>query len=94
MERDGLVLLTMVLPDDVNRGYEGARLLLVDQINGHTISNMTDVRSALKSPTDGFHHIHFVHDEGLRHIVMGAADLATATDRILRHYRIPQAESL
>ena len=93
-ERDGLVVLSMVLPDDVNRGYESARLLLVDQINGHTISSLDDVNRALEAPQDGFHHIYFMHDEVLRHIVLEAMDLAAATERILRHYRIPRAESL
>ncbi len=93
-ERDGLVLLTMVLPDDYNRGYESLRYMIVDQINEQRISSLEDVVKALDSPIDGFHQIRFVHEEPLKHIVLDAETLTKATTRILQHYRIPKAQSL
>lgn len=92
--RDGLVILSMVLPDDFNRGYESARLMIVDQINEQTISNLDDVVAALDAPIDGFQHIRFVHDEAMRHMVLDAAAMPETTTRILQHYRIPHAQSL
>ncbi|NQY31878.1 MAG: hypothetical protein HRT56_01740 [Coraliomargarita sp.] len=93
-DREGLVLLSMVLPDDFNRGYESARMLIVDQINEQPISNLEEVVSALEAPVEGFHHIRFMHDEVLQHMVLDAATLNEATTRILQHYRIPAAQSL
>lgn len=92
--RDGLVILSMVLPDDFNRGYESARLMIVDQINEQTISNLDDVVAALDAPIDGFQHIRFVHDEAMQHMVLDAAAMPETTTRILQHYRIPHAQSL
>lgn len=92
--RDGLVVLTMVLPDDYNRGYESARLLIVDTINGHAISRLDDVLAALDAPEAGYHRIRFVHDEALQHMIVDAASMPEATARIQQHYRIPQPQSL
>ena len=46
-QRSGLVILSMVLPDDFNRGYESSRFLIVDQINEQEISSLEDVKNAL-----------------------------------------------
>lgn len=92
-EREGLVLLSGVLPDDYNIGYEGLRYVLIDQINGQTIQNLEDVKTALKNPIDAFHRIHFMHDESIQNIVLDANQLSAATARILSHYRIPEENS-
>lgn len=88
--RDGLVLLSMVLPDEYNRSYESAHLLLVDQINGYSIHNLNDVENALKNPKDGYHNICFMPDEAIIHMVIDADELSDATNRILERYRIPK----
>ena len=91
--REGLVLLSAVLPDDYNRGYEELRYMLIDQINGQTIHKLADVEAALEAPVDGFHRIRFMHDEAVKHIVLDAEEMPLATVRILNHYRIPAASS-
>lgn len=92
-ERSGLVLLSMILPDDYNRGYEAARLLLVDAINGQQINDLDDVRAALATPKDGYHQLEFMPDEHLQRMVLDAPSMPAATERILQHYRIPSAAS-
>ncbi len=88
-QRGGLVLLSMVLPDDYNRGYESARLLLIEEINGQAIESLQDVEEALKEPDNGYHRIRFMPDEALNHMVLDASELPAATVRILQRYRIP-----
>jgi hypothetical protein len=92
-ERHGLVLLSSVIPDNYNHGYESLRQLIVDRINGQTIDTIADITEALAHPKDGFHHIEFMPDQGLKHIVLDAATMGTATQRILEHYNIPKASS-
>ena len=92
--RDGLVILSRVLPDDYNRGYEELRFQLLDTINGQTIHDLESVERALQQPIDGFHRLHFMHDENVRHLILDAATLEPATQRILEHYRIPSDRSL
>jgi hypothetical protein len=91
LDRSGLVLLTNVLPDDFNRGYESLRLLIVDQINSMPINSLEDVATSLSASEDGFHRIRFTHDSSRRHLVLDATDLDAATRRILKHYRITNA---
>ena len=92
--RDGIVLLSTVLPDDYNRGYEDIHYIMVDQINGQTIHKLEDVRAALAQPEAGFHRIQFMPDEAAHQIVLDSTEMPNATERILRHYRIPAASSL
>lgn len=89
-EKEGLVLLSMVLPDTYNQGYEYLRLHLIDQINGLPINNLEEVGKALDQPLDGYHRIRFMSDESMLHIVLDAEELPAATERILQRYRIPQ----
>ena len=91
-KRDGLVVLSKVLPDDYNLGYERLSLQIVDTVNGHTIENLYSLQNALKNPIDGFHRIQFLREENLRHIVLDAATLQAATERVLDHYQIPTAK--
>ena len=93
-ERDGIVLLSMVLPDDYNRGYEDIRYIMVDQINGQVIHKLEDIKAALIQPEAGFHRIQFMPDESIHQIVLDSTEMPAVTERILQHYRIPAASSL
>jgi hypothetical protein len=92
-ERDGLVILSSVIPDNYNHGYEGVRQLIVDRINGQTVDTIADVAEALATSKDEFHRIEFMPDQGLKHIVLDAATMESATQRIIEHYNIPKARS-
>jgi hypothetical protein len=88
-ERPSLVLLSQVLPDPFNIGYQDLRYLVVDTVNGKNISRLSDVREALKQPVNGYHVVEFVKSDGLRRLVIAAGDLElAATDRILKRYGI------
>ncbi|KAF0171631.1 MAG: hypothetical protein FD161_4229 [Limisphaerales bacterium] len=90
-ERSGLVVLTSVLPDPYLVGYQDARFLVVDTVNGQKISRLADVQAALQKPQDGFHTVEFQRGDNLRRIVLDAAQMDGATKRILERYRIPAA---
>lgn len=90
-ERSALVALTSVLPDPYVLGYQDARLLVVDTVNGRKISRVADVQEAMRQPQDGFHVIEFLRGDNLRRIVLDAKEMDAATKRILERYRIPAA---
>ncbi|PXA04911.1 hypothetical protein DDZ13_02805 [Coraliomargarita sinensis] len=92
--RKGLVVLSGVLPDDYNLGYEDLRYVLVDEINGRTINNLNDIQTALEEPETAYHNIRFMPEERIQHIVLDAREMEDATNRILQNYRIPSGSQL
>lgn len=88
-KRSGLIVVSMVIPDPFNLGYQDLRWIVVNQINGRTISSIADLRMAFKNPQAGFHILEFMPGSQVQRIVLDAKREAEATQRILRHYRIP-----
>ena len=93
-ERPSLVFLSLVLPDPYNLGYTDGRFLVVDTVNGRKVSKVGDVQEALKFPQDGYHVIEFMRSDALRRMVLDAAGMKAATERVLRLYQIPAAENI
>lgn len=88
-ERPSSVLLSQVLPDPFNIGYQELRFLVLDKVNGVKISNLSDLAEAVQKPTGNHHVIEFVKSDSLRRMVIAAGDLeAAAMDRILKRYGI------
>jgi hypothetical protein len=91
-ERQGLLLLSQVLPDSYNIGYQEQRWLVVDRVNGKPISRLEELREALQKPVDGYHIIDFVQSDSLRRLVLDAGELEkAATERVLKRYGISEA---
>jgi len=93
-ERPSLVMLSVVLPDPVNVGYQDVRFLVVDQVNGRKIATLQDVEAALKEPRDGVHRFEFMPGDSLQRILLDASATDTATRRVLQRYGIPAAQFL
>ena len=90
-ERPALVLLSQVLPDAYNLGYQDARTLVLDKVNGQRISRLPELRDALQKPVDGVHVIEFMQGDSLRRIVLGTGEAERqATRRVLQRYGIAQ----
>ncbi|HYG35725.1 MAG TPA: serine protease [Clostridia bacterium] len=88
-ERSGLVLLSQVLPDPYNIGYQEQKWLVLDKVNGQSINCLADVRAALQKPANGFHIIDFVRSDSLRRMVLEAGNTEQeATARVLKRYGI------
>ncbi|HAV63024.1 MAG TPA: hypothetical protein DCY13_11745 [Verrucomicrobiales bacterium] len=87
-KQEAIVILSLVLPDPYNLGYQDIRALIVRRINGRKIVHLEDVETALKSPQDGFHIIEFAQGDSPGKIVLDAGDLSNATERVLSRYGI------
>ena len=90
-ERPALVLMSQVLPDPYNIGYQEQKCLVVEKVNGQKISHLSDVRQALDKPQDGFNVIELIQSDSLRKIVLAAGDSEKeSTARILKRYGIDE----
>jgi hypothetical protein len=90
--RSSLVLLSQVLPDAYNIGYQDQKGLVVDKVNGQRVSKLSDLRQALEKPVNGFHIIEFMQSDSLRRLVLAAGEPEQeATARVLRRYGITES---
>jgi hypothetical protein len=88
-ERPQLVVLSQVLPYPSNIGYEGVRNVVLDEINGMKIRQISDVLTALKSPVNGFDVFEFEPGEAVREVVLDASEMDQANSEIMAHYHLP-----
>lgn len=91
-----LVVLSLVLPDFYNIGYQerNAQNLVLDKANGHLIDTLESLANALQSPRDGFHVFEFKKGSSLQKIILDAETLEEANQRIAKRYRIPRMRKL
>lgn len=87
-EKPSYVVLSLVLPDPFNIGYQETRYLIVDKLNGKKISTLHDVILAKETPQDGFHVLEFREGDSLRRMVLDAAQIEDTTKRVLERYGI------
>ena len=91
-ERPAIVILSQVLPDLYNLGYQESRQLVLEKVNGHKVNRLPELQSALRKPVNGFHIFEFMKGDTLRRIVLDAATLDAATKRVLDRYGIERGE--
>jgi hypothetical protein len=87
-ERPARVVLSVVLPDPYNLGYQDYRFMVCDQVNGLKISRLADLTAALQKPIDGFHVVEFAPGESVRRLVLDADAAEAATRRVMQRYGI------
>jgi hypothetical protein len=87
-ERPALVLLSMVLADPINLGYQDYRYMVVESVNGRKINYLHELHSALEHPVDGFHVFEFEPGSTVSRIVLNASQTEAATQRVLQRYGI------
>jgi hypothetical protein len=85
-EAPRIVLLSSVLPDPSNLGYQDLRDLLVTRVNGVDIGRIEDVRRAFETPAGAFHVVEFVPGQGPTRIVLDVAEVKVAATRIRTLY--------
>ncbi|MCE0482839.1 MAG: hypothetical protein LV479_01215 [Methylacidiphilales bacterium] len=88
-DRPQRVVLSQVLPNEVNIGYENLRNAIIDEINGIKIKQLADIPVALKSPVGGFHIFKFATGETVKEAVLDANTLDEANQQIMARYHIP-----
>lgn len=90
-ERPRIVLLSSVLPDAANLGYQDLRDLIVSAVNGSKVGDLQDLRRAFASPRGGFQVVEFWPGQGPGRIVLDAAEVEAAAARIRAVYGVPPA---
>jgi hypothetical protein len=93
-DRPSLVVLSSILPDPLNLGYQDMRNLIVERINGRRVSRLAELQEALATPQAGFHMLEFAVGETLQRIVLDASQLEESTRRVLSRYGIERALEL
>ncbi|EYU39504.1 hypothetical protein ABFS82_06G199500 [Erythranthe guttata] len=84
------VILSQVLMDDINTGYERLADLQVKKVNGVEVDNLKHLRQLVED--GGNENVRFDLDDE-RVIVLNYDSAKTATSRILKRHRIPSAMS-
>jgi hypothetical protein len=93
-EKPSYVILSLVLPDPYNIGYQDARYLIVDKFNGKNINTLHDLILAKDAPQDGFHILEFREGDSLRRMVLDGAQMEETTQRVLERYGIEKDRQL
>ena len=94
-KRPKLVLLSQVLPDSYNIGYQQYHGLVLDHVNGQVVTRLADLQQALQKPSNAFHLLQFRAGEGLQRMVIAAgAEESEATSRVLKRYGIREPSRL
>jgi S1-C subfamily serine protease len=81
-EHPKTVVLTVVLPDPANLGYQELHDLIVDSVNGVRLRNLDDLRAALKQPVGPNQVVEFFPGQGVRRIVLDATEVEAAAQRV------------
>ena len=90
-EDSGLVILSMVLGDEVNIGYQNIVSELVSSVNGVKVRNLRHLIEMLEEKQDGYAIIRF--DQENRPLILDLKQFRAATPRILEKYQLPADRS-
>jgi hypothetical protein len=88
-----IVLLSSVLPDAANLGYQELRDLIVERVNGRAVSSLADLRQAFASPQGGFHVVEFLAGQGTARVVLDAGEAQAAAARLPQAYGVEKLDS-
>jgi S1-C subfamily serine protease len=88
-----IVLLTSVLPDAANLGYEDVGDVIVERVNGRTIGSMDDLREAFRHPEGRFHVAEFLPGMAPERLVIDAEEARAAAERIRLAYGVDRLDS-
>ena len=90
-ERTDAVVISHVLSDEINVGYESHYLQLVESFNGEAIENLNGLASALDALSEG--EVHLKTQHGM-HLVFDAAEARARCPVILERYKIQRDRML
>ena len=93
-ERKQVVLLSHVLPNDINTGFDKQGNLVIDKVNGRPIREMKDLIAAFAAPQGDYHVIEMdEHSWFGSRIVIDAKRAKQATDEVMAAFKIPADRS-
>jgi hypothetical protein len=88
-----IVVLTSVLPDAANLGYEDVRSVIVERINGSKIGSMADLREAFAHPEGRFHIVDFLPGMAPERLVLDVEEARASQERIRAAYGVDRLDS-
>ena len=83
------VIISRVLPDASNLGYQNLDSAIVTRANGRPVLSLADFREAVRHPEGGFHVIELLPGMGRSKLVFDATQIAEANRRIGERYDVP-----
>lgn len=89
-ERRNIVVLTSILPDEVNVGYENLADFAIVDVNGRRVSTLQDLVDAVETNTQPYHV--FLNESGDR-IVLDRAKAQQRNAEILQRYMVTSDRS-
>ncbi len=89
-----VVVLSQVLPDEINIGYQDLNNIVVTHVNGRQIQNLESLVSAFEKPSGDFHLLEFLPGSERRQVILPDKLLDSANARILSNFQIPGIQSL
>jgi hypothetical protein len=87
-----VVVISRVLPDPANLGYEGAANAIVRGVNGRPVPSLDALRSALRRPRGGYHEIELQPGSARARLVYAQAELNAVNARVRERYAIPEPQ--
>ncbi|MBN1521511.1 MAG: hypothetical protein JW928_03175 [Candidatus Aureabacteria bacterium] len=90
-DRENLIVLSFVIPDDINIGYQNFRTMIVENINGRKVRSIADVARAFDEGESRFIQIFF---DGTKQAILDRNQLKSANERIARRYKIHKMRNL
>jgi hypothetical protein len=88
-----VVLLSSVLPDAANLGYQELRDLIVERVNGREVRCLADLREAFASPQGRFHVVDLLPGEPTARLVLDAVEAEAARARLRDAYGVEKLDS-
>jgi hypothetical protein len=88
-----IVILSSVLPDAANLGYQELRDVMVERVNGQAVGSLADLRRAFASPLGGFHVVDFVAGQGASRAVLDVEEARAAAARLHQAYGVERLDS-
>ena len=88
-----VVLVTQVIPDEINIGYQKLSNAIVLRINNQKIRRLKDVKEAFLNPETEFHRIDFLPGSDRLSVILPVAGLKHSNQRIKDNFRIPKLQS-
>jgi hypothetical protein len=92
-QRKDIVILSYVLPAEINQGYQQLSRIVVDSVNGKKITSMSDIAAALKdTPESGLVEVSFEMDNPV--VAIPKDQLPMANAQIAQLYGIPKLANI
>ena len=92
-ELERIILLSSVLPDAANLGYQELKDVIVERVNGRPVARMADLRRAFASPEGGFHVVEFLPGQAAARLVLDTKEAEAAAARIRQAYGVERLDS-